>query len=194
MNQTLLLIFAVLALFAVFLVFLLIWVSRFAKVGPDQVMIVSGRKYVFTDTNGRTQTRGFRLVTGGGTFVWPVLEKVGVLSLKPVLVELVAERIPARDGARFQLRVKAQLRIASDEASLLKAAQNLPDKSPQEINSIAGQLIEASLRSLIGDRTSAEISQNQPGFQKQLEEAIKPSLGNLGLELLGFSILDIKTL
>src|SRR5215468_10204741 len=64
----------------VVIIFLAIWASRYTKVGPNQVLIVSGRKHRITDADGTVQYRGFRVVKGGGTFVIPVIEKVDVLS------------------------------------------------------------------------------------------------------------------
>ena len=47
------------------IVFMVIALSRYVKVGPNQVLIVSGRKVQLPD--GRCV--GFRLVKGGGSFV-----------------------------------------------------------------------------------------------------------------------------
>ena len=60
----------------VFVVFLLLYMifSRYTKVGPNQVLVVSGIKHKEQDG-----TRvGFRIVKGGGTFVLPIFEKVDI--------------------------------------------------------------------------------------------------------------------
>ncbi len=49
-------------------VFALVWASRYTKVGPNQVLVVSGRQYKMVDADGSQHTRGFRIVKGGGTF------------------------------------------------------------------------------------------------------------------------------
>jgi len=67
-----------LALFVlVTFVFAVIWAIRYTKVGPNRVLIVSGRVYQLPDGT----RRGFRIVKGGGTFVMPVIEKAQALSL-----------------------------------------------------------------------------------------------------------------
>ena len=45
--------------------------SRYTKVGPNQVLIVSGRKHRLEDGT----TVGFRIVKGGGTFVCRCLRR-----------------------------------------------------------------------------------------------------------------------
>jgi len=76
---------AIIAIVLVLVVFtvaaaLVVYASRVKKVGPNQVLIISGRG------EGRrheleTASSNFRIVTGGRTFVWPVLERVDDLSL-----------------------------------------------------------------------------------------------------------------
>jgi flotillin len=65
-----------------------IWASRYTKVGPNQVLVVSGHRHKFVGPDGTVQYRGFRIVKGGGTFVLPVLEKVDVLSLELLTIDV----------------------------------------------------------------------------------------------------------
>ena len=69
MNPQLTPLLAAVILVLAMIVFMVIALSRYMKVGPNQVLIVSGRKVHLPD--GRCV--GFRLVKGGGTFVF--LEK-----------------------------------------------------------------------------------------------------------------------
>jgi uncharacterized membrane protein YqiK len=78
MNHQLIPILAAAAIVFVTLVFMAIALSRYVKVGPNQVLIVSGRKVQLPD--GRCV--GFRMVKGGGTFVFPIIERADVLSLE----------------------------------------------------------------------------------------------------------------
>ena len=56
----------------VFFMFIGIWASRYTKVGPNQVLVISGRKHRIIDPDGTARDVGFRIVKGGGVFVWPV--------------------------------------------------------------------------------------------------------------------------
>ena len=57
------------ALVVVFLAFGLVFSNRYRKVGPNEVLVISG---------GRKKKDGqaFRIVRGGGTFVWPAIERI----------------------------------------------------------------------------------------------------------------------
>ena len=51
----------VVGLVVVVVIFAAIWASRYIKVGPNEVLVVSGRKHRYTDPDGTVQTRGFRV-------------------------------------------------------------------------------------------------------------------------------------
>src|SRR6266496_1267687 len=76
------------ALMLVFFIFAGTWASRYAKVGPNQVLVISGRKHRMTDPDGTVREIGFRIVKGGGVFVWPVYEKVDLLSLELLTIDV----------------------------------------------------------------------------------------------------------
>src|SRR2546423_14843227 len=97
--------------------FIGIWASRYQKVGPDEIMIVSGRKIEVIDPDGKKHTVGFRIVRGGGTFVWPIYENVQILSLKPVALTSDYKKVAAQDGASVEVHAKGQVRVKADDVS-----------------------------------------------------------------------------
>ena len=67
---------------AVIIIFVAIYASRYVKAGPNQVLVISGRRRSMATADGRGESVGFRIRVGGGAFVWPVFERVDVLSLE----------------------------------------------------------------------------------------------------------------
>ena len=68
-------------IFVLFVVLLFIS-SRYQKVGPNEALIISGRGHVRVNTEtGQTERVGYRIVKGGGTIIWPVLERAERLDL-----------------------------------------------------------------------------------------------------------------
>jgi flotillin len=177
----------------VFLVFAGIWASRFQKVGPDEVLVVSGRQYVVQDSSGKTRKTGFRIVRGGGgTFIWPIYETAARLSLKPVAVELRLPRLAGSDGHAADIEAMAQFRIGSEDVLLGKAAENLLGKSPDEVKAIASQSMESSLRGLVGTWTIPELFQRRGQLGNLWQEAARPVLSSMGLEIVSLSVRDVK--
>ena len=69
-------------------IFFLLFAARYTKVGPNEVLIVSGINQKVVDSTGRERTVGFRIKKGGGTFVWPVFEKAEILSLELMTIDV----------------------------------------------------------------------------------------------------------
>ena len=84
----------------VIVLFLLLYMvfSRYTKVGPNQVLIVSGIKRKMVDPDGNTREVGFRVVKGGGAFVWPIFEKVDTLSLELLTIDVQTPEVYTSKG------------------------------------------------------------------------------------------------
>src|SRR5947208_16947237 len=100
--------------------FLLIWMvlSRYTKVGPNDVLIVSGRKHRFVDPDGTVRARGFRIVKGGGTIAYPIVEKVDVLSLELLTIYVQSPDAYTSKGVRLKVEGLTQLKEPPNDISL----------------------------------------------------------------------------
>ncbi|MBI2926451.1 MAG: flotillin family protein [Verrucomicrobia bacterium] len=181
------------ALLFVFFIFAGIWASRYTKVGPNEVLVVSGRKYVITEAEGRSQVRGFRLVKGGGVFVWPVFEQAAVLSLAPLAIDLALADVRTRDGGAVELRAETQVKIKSDDESLTKAAECVLGKTADEIKQLVRRTLESALSTRLCGWTRQEIARSQREVFATLRDAAAPELAKLGLEILSFNVLNVAT-
>jgi flotillin len=124
--------------------FLLVFVCRFVRVKPDEVLVVSGMR----QKNGDLQ----RIVLAGGTFVWPVLEQARRLSLAPIPVSVSAARFLA-DG---------HVRIRKEKKAVAQAAERFLSISPREIGRIAAQVVEGLLAA------------SPDGLQQRTSDALAP--------------------
>ena len=59
---------AVAAVLVAMLAGIALWASRYIKVGPDEVAVISGRRRELS-VDGEMRDVGFRVVRNGGTFV-----------------------------------------------------------------------------------------------------------------------------
>ena len=101
------------ALFMLF-VFFLVWASRYTKVGPNQVLVISGRRYRLPSGD----TVGFRIVKGGGTFVWPVLEKVDFLSLEIMTIDVKTPEVYTIKGVPVLVDGVAQVKVRGEDVAV----------------------------------------------------------------------------
>src|SRR6184192_4171237 len=184
---------AVAGLIVVVFIFLAIWASRYTKVGPNEVLVVSGRKHRHAEPDGTMQMRGFRVVKGGGTFVIPVIEKVDKLSLELLTIDVQQEQdVYTSKGVPVRVDGVAQIKVKGDDISIATAAEQFLSKQTDEIKNIAMQTLEGHLRAILGTMTVEDIYQNRDAFASKVQEVAAGDMANMGLGIVSFTIRDIR--
>jgi flotillin len=183
---------AVVGLVLVLFLFLAIWASRYTKVGPNQVLVVSGRKHRYVEPDGTVMARGFRIVKGGGTFVMPVFEKVDVLSLELLTIDVQTPEVYTSKGVPVKVDGVAQIKIKGDDISIATASEQVLSKTIDEIKSVATQTLEGHLRAILGTMTVEDIYQNRDAFASKVQEVAAGDMANMGLGIVSFTIRDIR--
>ena len=184
---------AAVGIIVVVVIFMAIWASRYTKVGPNEVLVVSGRKHRYSDPDGTVQMRGFRVVKGGGTFVIPVIEKVDRLSLELLTIDVQQEQdVYTSKGVPVRVDGVAQIKVKGDDISISTAAEQFLSKKTEEIKNIAMQTLEGHLRAILGTMTVEDIYQNRDAFASKVQEVAAGDMANMGLAIVSFTIRDIK--
>jgi flotillin len=166
--------------------------SRYTKVGPNEVLVVSGKKHRYADPDGSVKTRGFRIVKGGGTFVYPVVEKVDILSLELLTIDVQTPEVYTSKGVPVKVDGVAQIKVKGDDVSISTAAEQFLGKTTDEIRNIATQTLEGHLRAILGTMTVEEIYQNRDAFASKVQEVAAGDMANMGLGIVSFTIRDIR--
>lgn len=166
----------------VVLVVLMFIVSRWRKVGPNEALIISGIG----------KRRGFRIVQGGGTFVWPVLEQVQTLSLEVMTLDVNVVDVYTVYGVPVTVDGVAQVKVRGDETAIATAAEQFLGKTPEQIREIARQTLEGHLRAIVGAMTVEELYRNRDAFAQRVAEVAESDLANMGLTIVSFTIRDIR--
>jgi flotillin len=191
-GNTTLVIGGVAAFLFVMFMFLGIWASRYTKVGPNQVLVISGRKHRMIDPDGTAREIGFRIVKGGGVFVWPVYEKVDLLSLELLTIDVQTPEVYTSKGVPVRVDGVAQIEVKGDDVSIATAAEQFLSKSTEEIKNVAMQTLEGHLRAILGTMTVEEIYQNRDAFASKVQEVAAGDMANMGLGIVSFTIRDIR--
>jgi flotillin len=166
--------------------------SRYTKVGPNEVLVVSGRKHSYLDPDGTERKRGFRIVKGGGTFVYPVVEKVDILSLELLTIDVQTPEVYTSKGVPVKVDGVAQIKVKGDDISIATAAEQFLSKGVEDIKNIAMQTLEGHLRAILGTMTVEEIYQNRDAFASKVQEVAAGDMANMGLGIVSFTIRDIR--
>ncbi|HEX2945096.1 MAG TPA: SPFH domain-containing protein [Clostridia bacterium] len=175
-----------LVLVVILFILVSVFVGRYVKVGPDEALIVSGRKKRLP--NG--QVVGFRIVRGGATFVLPVLEISKTISLRIMPLDVNSSAYTSQ-GVQVSVDGIAQVKIDSSQEAIATAAEQFLSLKEDEIKRIATQTLEGHLRSIVGNLTVEEINQNRDAFAQKVQELAAGDLANMGLKIISFTIREI---
>jgi flotillin len=165
---------------------------RYTKVVPNEVLVVSGRKRRYVDPDGTVGSRGFRIVKGGGTFVYPVVEKVDILSLELLTIDVQTPEVYTSKGVPVKVDGVAQIKVKGYDISIATAAEQFLSKSTEEIKNVAMQTMEGHLRAILGTMTVEDIYQNRDAFAAKVQEVAAGDMANMGLGIVSFTIRDIR--
>ena len=166
--------------------------KRYIKVGPNQALIISGRTRMVGEEEGKKHTVGFRIVKGGGTFVWPFIEKVDILSMELITLDVRLDDVYTVTGVPIYVDGVAQIKVRGDEVSISTSAEQFLGKDRGEIMNIALQTVEGHLRAIIGTMSVEDIYKNREVFSQRVQEVATGDLANMGLINVSFTLREIK--
>src|SRR5205085_4550658 len=103
------------AVVAFFVMLFSVYKGLYRKVGPNEVLVISGRKGDWVeDGTGDRHRLGFRIVKGGGSLVNPILERVETISLELITLDIVTPEFYTKLGVPIKVDGVAQIKVKGD--------------------------------------------------------------------------------
>ena len=167
--------------------------SRYHVAGANEALIVAGsRGAKVRDEKGQTAShpgdKGVKVVVGGGTFIRPLLDRVGKLKLTARQINVQLSDAVTSQGIKVQVQGVATFKIGRDVESLRNAAERFLDAKPEQVDSIVKNVLEGSLRSIVGTLTIEELIRDRQKLLQQVQDAAKGDLATSGLQIDAFTI------
>jgi flotillin len=161
--------------------------SRYKVAGANEALVVSGQRDKSPD--GR---RNLKVVRGGGVVVLPLIHKVGKLKLTARQINVQLADAVTRQGIKVAVQGVATFKIGADDESIRNAAERFLESQDQEVDSIVKNVLEGSLRSIVGTLTVEELNLDRMKFQQAVQDAAKGDLATSGLQIDSFTIQAIR--
>jgi flotillin len=175
-------------------VFYVIMRLRYKKAGPDEALIVFGRRQILgtkvRDEKGRVES--FRIVRGGGSFVWPATENYEYLSLKMMTLDIDLQHVYTVQGIPINVKAVAQVKVGGDIEHIRKAAEGFLGMAANQIQSTIKETVAGHLRGIIGTLTVEELYRDQKRFQDSVREEAHLDLEGMGFEFKSFVFQEIQ--
>ncbi len=170
----------------------LLLVKQYKKVGPNEALIISGRKKTVTGPDGTKIKVGFRYRLGGGTFVRPFLETVDTLPMEVVPLTIRTPEVLTHGGVPILADATAQVKIDSSESAIMIAAEQFLGIGKDGIREVAVNVLEGRMREVIGTLTVEEIYRGRAEFNEKVIAAAKADFAKMGLILLAFALKEFS--
>jgi flotillin len=159
--------------------YVLAYLTFLKKVGPNEVLVVSGRGKV-------------KFITGGADMVIPLFQTYNKLSLEVMTLDVNTPEVYTSQGVPVIVDGVAQIKIRKDEVALYAAAERFLGKKPEEIARIALETVQGHLRAILGTLSVEDIYKNREHFAQKVQEISTGDLANMGLGIDSFTIRDIR--
>ncbi|MFC1944593.1 flotillin family protein [Chloroflexota bacterium] len=151
----------------------------FNVAGPNEAIIVSGR-------------RKPKVAVGSRVFVLPVIQRLQRLSLEVMTLTVETPRVYTKQGVAITVDGVAQVKVNNQDEAIRTAAQQFLGRKREDISQIALQTMEGHLRAILGTLTVEEIYQERDRFASGVTEVASTDMANMGLEIVSFTIKEIR--
>lgn len=182
----------ILALIAAFFVLVAIVSRYYKKVPPNSVAVITGRthKVKVRGPDGAEQTveRGYRVVSGGGFLLVPIVEEMEEMALTVIPVEVSVNDVPDKNGALVNVEGIANIKVMSTDNLLPLAIERFLGKTPEQIKDTCYMTLEGNLRGVIGTLAIEELLRDREKFQSSVMGEAGIDLNKMGIGVDTFKI------
>ena len=154
--------------------------QMYRKVGPNEAFIVYG-------------VGGTRVIKGGGTVVFPMIHSFKSLSLELMSFDVAPTKdLYTKQGVAVTVEAVAQIKVKSDQESILTGAEQFLSKSAQQREGLIRLVMEGHLRGIIGQLTVEEIVKQPEMVADRMRATCADDMDKMGLEVVSFTIKEVK--
>src|SRR5215510_1348701 len=132
-----------------------------------------------------------KVVRAGRVIVLPLVHKLGRLHLSARQINIALPDAVTKQGIKVAVQGVATVKIGGDEESIRNAAERFLDREDL-LDSIVKNVLEGSLRSIVGTLTVEELNYDRQKFQQEVQGAAKADLATSGLAIDNFTIQAIR--
>src|SRR5208337_3255740 len=157
-----------------------IFARLYRKAGPNEVLVVYG-------------FRGTRVIKGHGTVIFPMVETFRELSLELMSFDVAPQQdLYTRQGVAVTVEAVAQIKVRSDQASILTAAEQFLTKPPQQHEGLIRLVMEGHLRGIIGQLTVEQIVKEPEMVGERMRATCAEDMSKMGLDVVSFTIKEVR--
>lgn len=169
--------------------------SRYRRCASDEILVVfgkAGKKSVTDPTTGKSETVVLpsKIIHGGGTFVFPIIQDWKKMSLKPIQIQTSVSGVSSQ-MISVSIPVTLTTGIGTTDELMQNAASRFLTARPDEISEQIRDILIGEMRSLMATMTIEEINADRVKFLGKAKENIEAELNKVGFCIININNADI---
>ena len=161
----------------------MLFANRYVRCPANKILVISGR------VGGEGAAR---CISGGGTFVWPVIQESAFLDLEPVRIDVKLPDALSLENIRISVPSVFTVAIGTDSLVRQNAAIRLLNLTHPQVEATARDIIIGQLRAVIATMSIDQINRDREAFLQRVQHQLEPELMKVGLTLLNVNIQDLR--
>lgn len=154
--------------------------NSYIKVGPNRALIVYG-------------SGDMQVVQGGGHFVLPLVQRAQEFSLELMSFDVAPQQnLYTNQGVAVRVEAVTQLKVRSDNGSILTAAEQFLSKSDDDREGLIRLVMEGHLRGIVGQLTVEQLVKEPEMVSEKMRSVSSADLAKMGLEVVSFTIKEVR--
>src|SRR5947209_2824671 len=168
---------------AIFAFSILMFVAkRYRRCPPNRVLVIFGKV-----RRGETA----KCVSGGASFVWPLVQDYAFLNLEPIQIEIPLKGALSIENIRVNVPSIFTVAIGTETEVMNNAAIRLLGLQAEDVKAQAEHIIFGQLRQVIASMRIEDINRHREQFLHNILTSLEPELRKIGLVLINVNITDI---
>lgn len=170
--------------------------SRYRRCASDEILVVfgkTGKKTVNNPNTGKNETviLPSKIIHGGGTFVFPIIQDWRKMSLKPIQIQTSVVGVSSQ-MIKVTIPVTLTTGIGTTDELMQNAASRFLTASSNEISEQLKDILIGEMRGLMATMTIEEINSDRIKFIGKAKENIETELNKVGFSIININNADIS--
>src|SRR5579862_4628247 len=163
------------------IMFILATIARlYRKAGPHEALVVYGMG-------------GTKVVKGQGAVIMPMFQHARSLSLELMSFDVAPQQdLYTKQGVAVTVEAVAQIKVRSDQESIMTAAEQFLNKTPAEREGLIRLVMEGHLRGIIGQLTVEQIVKEPEMVGERMRATCAEDMSKMGLVVVSFTIKEVR--
>ena len=174
------------------IVILTIWglLTRYRRSAPDELLVVFGKAGKVKAEDGKTIVTPSKIIQGGGTFVWPIIQDFKKMSMQPIQMKVTVDGIDSQ-AIPMHLPVVLTTAISQDKLIQQNAATRFLSAAPGEIQKQISEILIGETRAIMATMLIEEINADRNTFLGKVRESLEQELTKVGYDVTNINISEI---